>query len=80
MEPNPYEAPRFPSDRPPVEDPFRHLRNRPLLIAAAILLPLLAYLTMVALYVVEETRYNAAERERVMKVITENAQTPSPLP
>jgi hypothetical protein len=79
MEQNPYEAPRLPSDRPPVEDPFRHFRH-PLLIAAAMLIPLLAYLAVVTLYLVEEVRYNAAERERIANARNEDAQTVLPLP
>jgi hypothetical protein len=39
-------------------------RLRTLLIAAVILLPVLAYLTNVVLYVAEEVRYHRAARER----------------
>ena len=39
-------------------------RLRTLLIATAILIPVLAYLTVVVLYIAEEVRYNSTARER----------------
>ena len=74
MELNPYESPKAVRQNSEVGCQVR--RRVRMVWIAVILVSVLAYLTVVVLYLVEEVRYNAAEMERVRQ----RYQTASPLP
>jgi hypothetical protein len=65
MEPNPYEAPKVQGNSPRATG--RSWISQRTILIAALLVPVLAYLTFVALYLVEEARYMERMRKQYEK-------------